>query len=97
MTNWTPPPPPGRREDPYQGLNEAILDLKLSVRSRKCLTRLHSSPLEQLVQKSSEELLGTHNFGVISLNEIREKLKKLHGLSLKGESGSSLETTCKKS
>jgi len=56
-------------------------DLGLSVRARKCLSRLGILSIGELMNRSPDELLGVRNFGVTSLNEIRQKL---------GESGVSL-------
>lgn len=49
-------------------------DLNLSVRARKCMARLGITTLGELVQRTPDELLATKNFGVTSLNEIRQQL-----------------------
>jgi len=51
-----------------------VSDLELSVRARKCLARLGINTVGELVSRSADELLSVRNFGVTSLNEIREKL-----------------------
>ncbi len=63
-------------------LAKPISELELSVRSRRCMTRLGIQTVGELVAKSEEELLSTRNFGQTSLVEIREKLRTL-GLNLK--------------
>jgi DNA-directed RNA polymerase subunit alpha len=62
----------------------AVAELNLTVRSRKCLSRLGITTIGELVTKSADELLTVRNFGVTSLNEIRQKLSDL-GLSLRNE------------
>ena len=52
-----------------------VSDLELSVRARKCLSRLGINTVGELVSRSADELLSVRNFGVTSLNEIREKLR----------------------
>lgn len=61
-----------------------VADLNLTVRSRKCLSRLGITTLGELVSKSADELLTVRNFGVTSLNEIRQKLGDL-SMSLRNE------------
>lgn len=55
-------------------LNRSVADLNLSVRSRKCMSRLNIQTIGQLVARTPDELLASRNFGVTSLNEIRQKL-----------------------
>jgi DNA-directed RNA polymerase subunit alpha len=55
-------------------MNKLVVDLNLSVRSRKCMSRLNIQTIGQLVQRTPDELLSSRNFGVTSLNEIRQKL-----------------------
>ena len=59
-------------------------DLNLSVRARKCMTRLGLTTIGELIRKSADDLLECKNFGVTSLTEVREKLTQA-GLSLRGE------------
>ena len=61
-----------------------VTDLHLSVRARKCMTRLNIQTIAELVRKTADELLECKNFGVTSLKEIREKLTA-YGIKLRGE------------
>ncbi|MCA8987274.1 MAG: tetratricopeptide repeat protein [Planctomycetaceae bacterium] len=61
-----------------------VSDLDLSVRARKCLSRLGISTIGELVSRSADELLSVRNFGVTSLNEIREKLSE-RNITLRGD------------
>ena len=61
-----------------QLLSAPVSDLNLSVRSRKCMSRLGISTLGELVQRTPDELLSAKNFGVTSLNEIRAKLSEVN-------------------
>ena len=65
-------------------LMRPIADLNLSVRARKCMIRLGISTIGELIRHTGDELLECKNFGVTSLNEVREKLRA-HGLKLRGE------------
>ncbi len=65
-------------------LSRPISELNLSVRARKCMTRLAINTLADLVRRTGDDLLECKNFGVTSLNEVREKLTAL-GLKLRGE------------
>jgi DNA-directed RNA polymerase subunit alpha len=62
----------------------SVADLNLSVRARKCMTRLGITTLGELTQRTPDELLATKNFGVTSLNEIRQQLAE-HGLKLRND------------
>lgn len=59
-------------------LSRPVSDLNLSVRARKCMARLSITTLGELIQRSPDELLATKNFGVTSLNEIRQQLGELN-------------------
>lgn len=59
-------------------LNKPVSELNLSVRARKCMTRLNINTIGQLIQRSPDELLASRNFGVTSLNEVRSKLAELN-------------------
>jgi DNA-directed RNA polymerase subunit alpha len=63
-------------------LNKPVSEIELSVRSRKCLQRLGIMTLGELASHTEAELLGAKNFGVTSLNEIKQRLVE-HGLSLR--------------
>lgn len=65
-------------------LGTPVTDLNLSVRSRKCMTRLGITTIGELVQRTPDELLAAKNFGVTSLNEIRQRLTE-HGLKLRND------------
>lgn len=65
-------------------LERPISELNLSVRARKCMVRLGITTISELVRKTGDDLLESKNFGVTSLNEVREKLADL-GLRLRGE------------
>ena len=65
-------------------LARPIADLNLSVRARKCMIRLAINTLGDLVRRTGDDLLECKNFGVTSLNEVREKLSAI-GMKLRGE------------
>ena len=65
-------------------LNKPVSDLNLSVRARKCMNRLNITTLGELVQRTADELLEAKNFGMTSLNEVREKLTS-YNLKLRGD------------
>jgi DNA-directed RNA polymerase subunit alpha len=65
-------------------MNKLVIDLNMSVRSRKCMARLNIQTVGQLVQRTADELLSSRNFGVTSLNEIRAKLTEI-GLKLRND------------
>ncbi len=62
----------------------SVTDLNLSVRARKCITRLGIATVAELIAKSADELLSMRNFGVTSLNEIRAQLSDV-GLALRND------------
>ncbi len=64
--------------------NRPVSDLNLSVRARKCMIRLELTTIGDLVRKTGDELLECKNFGVTSLNEVKEKLAQF-SLKLRGE------------
>jgi DNA-directed RNA polymerase subunit alpha len=65
-------------------LDRPIADLNLSVRARKCMVRLGISTIGELVRKTADDLLECKNFGVTSLNEVREKLTQF-AIKLRGD------------
>jgi DNA-directed RNA polymerase subunit alpha len=65
-------------------LERPIADLNLSVRARKCMIRLGINTISELVRRTGDDLLECKNFGVTSLNEVREKLTA-RGLKLRGD------------
>jgi DNA-directed RNA polymerase subunit alpha len=75
--------PPTFAVDPNdERLKRSVGDLNLSVRSRKCLANLNVKSIGELVQFTSDDLLSQRNFGVTSLNEIKEQLLQM-GLDLR--------------
>ena len=54
-------------------LDRPIADLNLSVRARKCMIRLGLNTVGELLRRTGDDLLECKNFGVTSLNEVREK------------------------
>jgi len=65
-------------------VSRPISELNLSVRARKCMIRLGINTVGDLLRRTGDDLLDCKNFGVTSLNEVREKLAA-HGLKLRGE------------
>lgn len=59
-----------------------IEDLELSVRSFNCLKRASINTVEELTQRSEEDMMKVRNLGMKSLVEVKNKLAEL-GLSLK--------------
>ena len=55
-----------------------IEDLDLSVRSYNCLKRAGIQTVEELVQKSEDEMMRVRNLGKKSLKEVKEKLTELN-------------------
>jgi DNA-directed RNA polymerase subunit alpha len=65
-------------------LSRPISELELSVRARKCMVRLGMTSIGELIRKTGDDLLECKNFGVTSLNEVKEKLAQ-YNLKLRGE------------
>ena len=65
-------------------LNKPTSELNLSVRARKVMNRLGINTLGEMIQRTADELLESKNFGMTSLNEVREKLAT-YGLTLRGD------------
>ena len=61
-----------------------VEELDLSVRSFNCLKRANINTVEELINKTEEEMMKVRNLGVKSLEEVEAKLASL-GLSLKGK------------
>ena len=76
--------PAAMSADEQAVLTRPIADLNLSVRARKCMMRLGIQTVGELLRKTGDELLECKNFGVTSLNEVREKLTS-HALKLRGD------------
>ncbi len=65
-----------------RGMVMVIEDLDLSVRSYNCLKRAGIQTVEELIQKTEEELMKVRNLGKKSLKEVKDKVAEL-GLSFK--------------
>jgi DNA-directed RNA polymerase subunit alpha len=86
-TKWQEEPsydPESLSDDERALLDRPIADLNLSVRARKCMVRLGLTTIGELVRRTGDDLLECKNFGVTSLNEVREKLTA-HNLRLRGD------------
>ena len=69
-------------EEDNTELDKQIEDLDLSVRSYNCLKRAGIHAVRQLVEFSENDLLNIRNFGVKSIEEVKDKLEAM-GLGLK--------------
>lgn len=69
-------------EEDNTELEKSIEDLDLSVRSYNCLKRAGIHSVRQLVEFSENDLLNIRNFGVKSIEEVKDKLESM-GLGLK--------------
>ena len=58
-------------------LEMSIEELELSVRSFNCLKRANINTVEELVSKTSDEMMKVRNLGRKSLDEVLQKLKDL--------------------
>ncbi len=65
-------------------LNHPITELQLSIRARRTVEALGCLTVGDILKHSSDELLGMPNFGVTSLQELKNKLAEL-GLTLRGD------------
>ena len=65
-----------------KALEMTIEELELSVRSLNCLKRAAINTVEELTQKSEEDMMKVRNLGKKSLDEVKNKLEEL-GLSLR--------------
>ena len=70
------------KEAGFDYLEMSIDELELSVRSYNCLKRASIHSVRQLVEFSENDLLNIRNFGVKSIEEVKDKLESM-GLSLK--------------
>lgn len=64
----------GEEEEDNTDLDKAIEGLQLSVRSYNCLKRAGIHTVRQLVEFSENDLLNIRNFGVKSIEEVKDKL-----------------------
>jgi DNA-directed RNA polymerase subunit alpha len=70
-----------------KGLLKHVGELELSVRAANCLKNAGIQTMAELVQKTENEMMETKNFGVKSLNEIRDMLTSMglsFGMKLEG-------------
>ena len=65
-------------------LDMTIEELDMSVRSYNCLKRAGINTVQELIQRSEEDMMKVRNLGRKSLEEVMEKLDEL-GLSLRSE------------
>ena len=65
-------------------LEMTIEDLDLSVRSFNCLKRAGINTVDDLINKSEEEMMKVRNLGKKSFDEVKEKLQQL-GFNLSSE------------
>lgn len=65
-------------------LSKPIEDLQLSIRSYHCLKRANVNTVEDITQKTVEEMMGLRSLGQKSYNEIRDKIHEL-GFTFKDE------------
>lgn len=63
-------------------LDTSIEEMELSVRSYNCLKRAGINTIENLIQKTREDMLKVRNLGLKSIEEVSEKLKE-YGLNFK--------------
>ncbi|HLS54104.1 MAG TPA: DNA-directed RNA polymerase subunit alpha, partial [Tissierellaceae bacterium] len=72
-----------KEEDEKEKVLEMLVEeLDLSVRSYNCLKRAQIDTVEELIQKTEEDMMKVRNLGKKSLEEIQNKLAEL-GLSLR--------------
>ncbi len=64
-------------EEDNSELDKQIEDLDLSVRSYNCLKRAGIHSVRQLVEFSENDLLNIRNFGVKSIEEVKDKLETM--------------------
>ncbi len=72
----------GSTEAPNKVQTTMIEDLDLSVRSYNCLKRAGIQTVDELTQKTEEEMMRVRNLGKKSLKEVKDKLAEL-GLGFK--------------
>jgi len=75
-----------KEEEPKErSIDMTIEELDLSVRSYNCLKRASINTLQELVQKSEDDMMKVRNLGKKSLEEVQQKLESL-GLKLRSDS-----------
>ncbi|HOJ94584.1 MAG TPA: DNA-directed RNA polymerase subunit alpha [Fervidobacterium nodosum] len=68
---------------PEDVMSKKVEELELSARSLNCLKRDKIETIGDLLSRTEEELMKIKNFGLKSLEEVREKLRDKFGLSLR--------------
>ena len=63
-------------------LDQPIADFKLSKRARMAMDKLGVKSVGELTLRTADELLETKHFGMVCLNEVRDKLGHI-GLKLR--------------
>lgn len=77
----------GEDSELMRKLNRSVDELELSVRSANCLKAANIKTIGDLVGRSEQEMLGFHNFGKKSLDEIKAILETMDlelGMDLSG-------------
>jgi DNA-directed RNA polymerase subunit alpha len=64
--------------NPHEKMKMTIEELELSVRSFNCLKRANINTVEELTQRSEEDMMKVRNLGRKSLEEVRQKLEELN-------------------
>jgi len=72
-------------EPKERSLDMTIEELDLSVRSYNCLKRASINTLQELVQRSEDDMMKVRNLGKKSLEEVQQKLESM-GLKLRSDS-----------
>lgn len=67
----------GTTEQPNKGQQMMIEDLDLSVRSYNCLKRAGIQTVDELTQRTEDEMMRVRNLGKKSLKEVKDKLIEL--------------------
>ena len=65
-----------------KALEMTIEELELSVRSFNCLKRASINTVEELTERTEDDMMKVRNLGRKSLDEVKKKLEEL-GLSLR--------------
>jgi len=77
-----------KEEEPKdRSLDMTIEELDLSVRSYNCLKRASINTLQELINKSEDDMMKVRNLGKKSLEEVQQKLESM-GLKLRSDSDS---------
>ena len=75
-----------KKSDEKEKVLEMNIDeLELSVRSYNCLKRAGINTVEELINKSPEDMMKVRNLGKKSLEEVLDKLKELNLQLKQGE------------